>query len=227
MHLIDRPSPSQGARRGGATPDLVVIHHTAMDTAAAALDRLCDPGSEVSAHYLIGEDGTVWRLVAEDRRAWHAGAGAWGDVSDVNSRSIGIELANPGPLAGLPPFAAPQMAALEVLLADILARWAIPPERVIAHSDAAPGRKTDPGPKFDWQRLARSGLSVWPEPAAAAGDFWANAHRFGYRMAAGPGEAETLLAAFRLRFRPGQTGPVDDTDRALIADLAARFPADR
>jgi N-acetylmuramoyl-L-alanine amidase len=224
MRVEQAPSPGCGPRRGDARPDLVVIHHTGMATAAAALDRLRDPGSEVSAHYLIAEDGMVWRLVAEDRRAWHAGAGAWGAVTDVNSRSIGIELANPGPLAGLPPFAAPQMAALECLLADILARWAIPPERVIGHSDMAPGRKSDPGPKFDWRRLARAGLSVWPEPGGRPGDFWTHSHRFGYRVAAAPGSADALLAAFRMRFRPGATGPVDDTDRALIADLAARYP---
>lgn len=225
MHAIAAPSPNHGPRRGGAVADMVVLHHTGMNSAEAARDRLCDRDSGVSAHYLIGRDGTVWHLVAEDRRAWHAGAGAWGGIGDVNSRAIGIELDNPGPLAGLPPFAAPQMAALEALLADLLARWRIPPARVIAHSDMAPGRKTDPGPKFDWPRLARAGLSIWPEPGAEPGDFWADAFRFGYRIPAGPGSADTLLAAFRLRFRPGATGPVDPTDRALIADLAARFPA--
>ncbi len=224
MRTVDAPSPNQGPRRGGAEPDLVVLHHTGMASAAAALERLRDPAAAVSAHYLIGADGTVWQLVPEDRRAWHAGAGAWGGVTDVNSRSIGIELDNPGPLAGLPPFAAPQMAVLEALLADILARWAIPPERVIGHSDMAPGRKADPGPRFDWQRLARAGLSVWPEPGAADADFWVCAHRFGYRMAAVPGAAEALLSAFRLRFRPGAAGPVDAADRAMIADLAARYP---
>ncbi len=222
--VLDRPSPNHGLRRSGARPDMVVIHHTAMHTAEAALARLCAPEAEVSAHYLIGEDGCVWRLVDEAARAWHAGAGAWGGVGDVNSRSIGIELANPGPLAAFPPFPEPQMAALEVLLAGVLARWRIPPERVIAHSDLAPGRKADPGPKFDWRRLARAGLSVWPEAAAPGGAGFADlAERAGYPVAAAGEEA--ALAAFRLRFRPGTSGPVVAEDLALLAGLAAHWPA--
>jgi N-acetylmuramoyl-L-alanine amidase len=129
-----------------------------MATAEAACARLCDPAAEVSAHYLIAGDGALWALVPEDRRAWHAGAGEWGGAGDVNSRSIGIELANRGDH----PFAAAQMRALERLLPAIMTRWAIPPQGVIAHSDMAPGRKSDPGPRFDWQRLARAGLAVWP-----------------------------------------------------------------
>jgi len=131
-----------------------------MQTAQAALKTLCNPKTEVSAHYLIAEDGEVLSLVPEDLRAWHAGAGAWGSVTDVNSRSIGIELANPGNC----PFAAPQMDALEDLLAGIKTRWQIRPERVIGHSDMAPGRKIDPGARFDWLRLARAGFGVWPKP---------------------------------------------------------------
>jgi N-acetylmuramoyl-L-alanine amidase len=138
---------------------MVVIHYTAMESCAAALARLCDPAAEVSAHWLIAEDGRVMALVPEEMRAWHAGAGAWGGVGDVNSRSIGIELANDG----AQPFGAPQMAALERLLAGIMARWQVRPERVIGHSDMAPERKRDPGPRFDWRALARAGLSVWPE----------------------------------------------------------------
>ena len=217
---VEAPSPNFGPRRDGARPDIVVIHHTGMESAEAALARLCDASAEVSCHWLIAEDGRVWRLVDEALRAWHAGAGAWGDAGDVNSRSIGIELANPGPLAGFPPFPEPQMAALERLLAGILARWAISPARVIAHSDMAPGRKTDPGPKFDWRRLARSGLAVWPEPVAGAAPCWdafqAAAGRFGYP--AGP----DLLAAFRLRFRPHASGSLAAEDVALAEGLAAR-----
>lgn len=212
-------SPNFGERRGGAGPDLVVIHYTAMPTCAAARDRLCDPAAEVSAHYLISEAGAVEALVPEAARAWHAGAGAWGAVSDVNSRSIGIELANPGDA----PFPEPQMAALERLLAGIMARWSIPPERVIGHSDMAPGRKCDPGPRFDWRRLARAGLSVWPgaggDPAAP---LCRSFHAIGYPEA-GP---DTLLAAFRLRFRPWAAGPETAEDRALADDLARRFPVD-
>lgn len=126
-----------------------------MATAEAALARLCDPGSEVSAHYLISGQGEVWQLVAEEARAWHAGAGSWRGVSDLNSCSIGIELDN----NGATPFADPQMAALESLLHRVMRQWDILPEGVIAHSDLAPGRKMDPGPRFDWARLARQGLA--------------------------------------------------------------------
>lgn len=188
-----------------------------MPTCAEARDRLCDPVAEVSAHWLIAEDGAVEQLVDEAERAWHAGAGAWGGVTDVNSRSIGIELAN----SGVAPFPEPQMAALERLLRAVMARWAIPPEAVIAHSDMAPERKRDPGLRFDWQRLALQGLSIWPEPAQPV-DFMTSLRRIGYADAA----PEALLSAFRLRFRPWATGPEDETDRALAADLAARFPVD-
>lgn len=199
---------------------MIVLHYTAMQSARAALERLCDPDAEVSAHYLIGEDGHSWQMVEESQRAWHAGAGRWGDVCDVNSRSIGIELANRGDH----PFPEPQMAALEALIPGIMARWRVPPERVIGHSDMAPGRKCDPGPRFDWARLARAGSSVWPQ-AAEPGDFLRDLARFGYPV--GDVDPEVLLAAFRLRFRPGAEGAVDSTDRALAADLAARWPVQR
>ncbi len=219
-----RASPNFGARRMGALPDMIVLHYTAMQSAGAALERLCDPVAEVSAHYLICERGTLWQMVEEDQRAWHAGGGQWGAVTDTNSRSIGIELAN----TGAHPFPEPQMCALEGLVAGIMARWSIPPERVIAHSDMAPARKFDPGARFDWRRLALGGLSVWPghtEAEIGAGAFLAAAERFGYPLS-GAGDLETTLAAFRLRFRPRATGPLCAADMALIADLAHRFPVD-
>lgn len=149
------PSPNFGPRRDGLKPTLIVLHYTAMTSARAALERLCDPAAEVSAHYLIGPDGTLWQLVRECDRAWHAGAGAWRGQSDINSRSIGIELDNRGDH----PFGEPQMAALEALLESVMARWEIPAAGVIGHSDMAPGRKVDPGPRFDWARLERQGLA--------------------------------------------------------------------
>ena len=201
---------------------MVVLHYTAMDDAGRAGDWLCNPESEVSAHWLIGRDGTVVALVPEERRAWHAGAGGWGEVTDVNSRSIGIELDNDGSAE----FPEAQVAALERLLAGILRRWAIPPERVIGHSDMAPGRKIDPGPRFPWARLAEAGLAVMPE---VAGDADVDAERFardlariGYRAAV---DGETLLAAFRLRFRPAAEGPLDGADCAVAGAMAARWPA--
>jgi N-acetylmuramoyl-L-alanine amidase len=222
---ISYPSPNFGDRRDGLRPELVVLHYTAMPDAEAALDRLCAPEHEVSAHYLIARDGRLYRLVDEDKRAWHAGVGDWGGRGDVNSRSIGIELDN----CGNSPYAEPQISGLELLLSDILARWRIPPEGVIAHSDFAPTRKTDPGPRFDWRRLALQGLAVWPEPGAPGPDadeaaFLAAARTFGYPVAAG---LAPVLAALRARFRPWACGPLDEADMAAIADLAARYPVDR
>lgn len=199
-----------------------------MATAEAACERLCSPRFEVSAHYLIGRDGALHRLVGEDRRAWHAGAGSWGGQSDINSRSIGIELDNDG----ASPFSAPLLDRLEVLLADVLARWHIPPQSVIAHSDIAPMRKADPGRKFDWRRLALGGLSVWPATgeAAASGPegpsltaaFGAALGAIGYPEVA----AEARLDAFRQRFRPMAYGAITARDVAAAQDIAARFAVD-
>lgn len=208
-----RPSPNHGPRRNGARPELVVLHFTEMRDAASALDRLCDPAAEVSAHYLIARDGTLWQLVDERLRAWHAGAGRWQGRDDVNSRSIGIELDNDGHS----PFSAPLMHRLETLLPAILRRWAIPPAGVIAHSDMAPERKVDPGPRFDWQRLARQGLAIWPQgPGDPTIPLATSLDRIGYP----PAPDDLRLRAFRLRFRPGHTGPEDATDRALAAIVA-------
>jgi len=191
-----------------------------MQTVAEARARLCDPAYEVSAHWLIAEDGRAEALVHETQRAWHAGAGAWGGITDINSHSIGIELANRGDH----PFAARQMDGLETLLAGIMARWAIPAHRIIAHSDMAPTRKGDPGARFDWQRLARSGLSIWPNVAAPIdpNQFLPSARAFGY----GDAPAGAVLNAFRLRFRPWAQGILDGWDAALAQDLALRYPVD-
>lgn len=214
------PSPNHGERRGAVQPSFVVIHYTAMGSCHAARERLCDPAAEVSAHWLLSADGRAEQLVDEARRAWHAGAGAWRGVTDVNSHSIGIELAN----SGREPFSEPQMARLEELLGAMFARWPIVPEGVIGHSDMAPDRKADPGPRFDWRRLARQGLAVWPQ-RVAGGDpaqFFQDARRFGYPQV----EEALVLRAFRMRFRPWAEGPVDAVDAAMIADLARRFPVD-
>ena len=159
MSKTSFPSPNHGARLLGP-PDMIVIHYTGMDSCAAARARLCDPAAEVSAHYLIDLDGAVEQLVDEARRAWHAGVSDWRGETDVNSRSIGIEMVNRGHGPDYHPFPEPQMAALEALIGDIRARWTIPLENIVGHEDVAPGRKIDPGPKFDWVRLIRQNLAA-------------------------------------------------------------------
>jgi N-acetylmuramoyl-L-alanine amidase len=212
-------SPNFGPRRDGLKPELVVLHYTAMADCDAALRVLCTPEREVSAHYLIRRDGKVTGLVDEEMRAWHAGAGEWRGRGDVNSRSIGIELDNDG----ASPFAAPLMDALDALLPGILARWSIPPEGVIGHSCMAPDRKIDPGPRFDWQRLARRGLAVWPTGRGTVpvneARFRADATAFGFPDVA----PDLLLATVRLRFRPRATGPLDGRDCAIMAEMARRL----
>ncbi len=218
MEVIDRPASCFGERRSGAQIELVVIHYTAMETAEVALERLCGSEFEVSAHYLVGRDGSVFRMVCEDKRAWHAGAGSWAGRSDVNSRSIGIELDNDG----MSQFTEPLMEMLEVLLADILDRHVLPPKAVIGHSDMAPGRKSDPGRHFDWRRLAEKGLSVWPAPLPG-GNFIRDAAVFGYPVDAGE---SAILSAFRQRFNSNARGSLSEDDKALMAGLARGFPAE-
>lgn len=212
------PSPNHGERRGTQRPDLIVLHYTGMADAAAARARLCDPAAEVSAHWLLYEDGRAEALVPEDRRAWHAGAGSWRGRDDVNSHSIGIEIVNPGDR----PFPAAQMAGLEHLLRQIMARWNIGPAGVIGHSDMAPGRKFDPGGRFDWCRLAAAGLAIWPDGLATnvpVPCLDKSLDRIGYP----PAPNEVRLAAFRLRFRPGVHGPQTPSDRAIAARLGHQF----
>lgn len=218
MDIIDRPSPNFGERPVGASVSLVVLHYTAMEGCEDAMTRLCDPDCEVSAHYLIAADGALFRMVDEGKRAWHAGAGAWGGQDDVNSRSIGIELDNDGAT----PFTEDLMTTLHALLSDLLDRHDLPPKAVIGHSDMAPERKRDPGRHFDWSRLVASGLSIWPEPAIPT-DFLSDAARFGYPTE--KGEA-VVLEAFRQRFRPDATGPLSTADSAMMAGLARQYPAD-
>jgi N-acetylmuramoyl-L-alanine amidase len=161
--IIELSSPNHDARPSGVPVDMLVLHYTGMPTGAAALTRLRDASAKVSAHYVIEEDGRVLRLVPEARRAWHAGVACWRGHRDVNGRSIGIELVNPGHEHGYREFPRAQMAALEKLARAILARHPIPPRNVVGHSDVAPERKEDPGELFDWERLARAGIGAWPK----------------------------------------------------------------
>jgi N-acetylmuramoyl-L-alanine amidase len=162
------PSPNHGERVGGQKPDMIILHYTGMETAAAALDWLCREESQVSCHYFVHEDGRVDQLVAEDRRAWHAGKSVWKSETDINSRSIGIEIANAGHPGGLPDFPPAQIDAVVELCRNCGERWSIAPERVLAHSDVAPIRKVDPGEKFPWERLHSAGVGHWV-PAAPIG----------------------------------------------------------
>ena len=203
-------SPNFGPRKYGGVPSFVVIHYTAMATVEDAINRLCDPVYEVSAHYVIAKTGEVTQLVDDDMRAWHAGAGEWLGVTDINSWSIGIELDN----EGAAPFAEPLMRALELLLAQILNRFSIPPQNVLGHSDVAPGRKRDPGPKFDWARITRMGLTAQAgQQPGSLSSFRERAQALGYSAKA---DDIDLLTAVRHRWRPSATGPLAPEDIACL-----------
>ncbi len=212
----DRASPNHDPRPEGAAIDTLVLHYTGMETAGAALSRLTDPAAKVSAHYLIDEDGAILALVAEDRRAWHAGVSLWRGKDRLNDRSIGIELVNPGHEFGYRDFPPRQIDALCDLCRDILARHPIPPRNVVAHSDIAPTRKQDPGERFPWPALARLGIGLFP--AAAPVPHWGLAWtapalaRFGYDTA----DVHAALAAFQRHFRPKRVDGLPDRESAEI-----------
>lgn len=217
--MIDRPSPNFNERLLPVT--MVVVHYTGMESAAAALDRLADPAAEVSAHYVVAEDGVVVRMVDEANRAWHAGKSWWRGVTDVNSASVGIEIVNPGHEFGYRPFPEPQIAAVETLVGDIVRRHAVTPGNVVGHSDIAPARKDDPGELFDWPRLARAGLSD-RIPAARTDPNWTDAGfmaalaRYGYDVA----DAAAAVVAFQRHFRPKDlSGAIDGECRAILFSL--------
>lgn len=217
-----RPSPNFGPRAPGAAIDILLLHYTGMASAAAALDRLCDPASQVSCHWLVEEDGTVWKLVEEQHRAWHAGRSWWAGVSDINSRSIGVELVNPGHELGYRPFPLPQMTAFADLARAILARHAIPRCRVLGHSDVAPERKSDPGELFDWAWLADQGIGLWPAAAATVAIVPDQGlRRIGYRVE-GTDPDPAVIAAFQRHFLPHNlSGILDAETRGRISAVAA------
>ena len=159
-----RESPNHGERKAGMKPDMLVLHYTGMQYAEGAIRHLCEPSSEVSAHYVVLEDGRVIQCVAESRRAWHAGQSSWAGETDINSCSIGIEIANPGHDHGYPDFPRRQIAAVTALCRSIFIRHRIPAHRVLGHSDIAPSRKRDPGEKFPWKMLHDSGIGLWVKP---------------------------------------------------------------
>jgi len=252
LQLIDRLSPNFDTRTRAI--DLVVLHYTGMQDAETALARLTDPAPvagrypgpwqdnsaapdaplpRVSSHYVVDETGAIYRVVAEESRAWHAGVSSWEGEGDVNSRAIGIEIVNGGHDFDLPDFTDAQIDAVITLLRDILERWKLKPPRVVGHSDIAPERKLDPGEKFPWKRLADAGVSVWPEHVAmqlSGEDVIAHVQEqlaaFGYSVSVtGSMDAVTksALAAFQRRFRPERIdGAPDDETRYLLAALTGR-----
>lgn len=222
MTILELPSPNHGPRPDGASVRFLVLHYTGMQDAATALNRLTDPVSEVSAHYTVDEDGTVYAHVPEDRRAWHAGKSAWAGCRDINSFSIGVEIVNPGHDWGYRPFPPEQMAAVAELCRGITARHRIRPADVLGHSDVAPERKLDPGELFDWAGLAGQGGGLWPEITPA--DRWDSREplpvllqRYGYDAKAEP---ESVLMAFQRHFQPGRLGqPADGETLAILRAL--------
>ena len=230
------PSPNFGARRGVAKPDILLLHYTGMLSCERAIWWLANPQSHVSCHYVVDCDGRITQMVAEADRAWHAGAGSWLGHTDINSRSIGIEIHNPGHDMGYPEFPEAQMQAVAALSRDIVQRHAIPGPQVLAHSDIAPSRKIDPGEKFDWPALAASGVGHWvaPEPVDpfdlglgpdACEPEVAETQRqlaaYGYGIeATGVMDAATMivLRAFQRHFRPSRIdGRLDRSTRATLA----------
>lgn len=235
------PSPNHGARRGMA-PESIILHYTGMQSGAAALARLCDPGSEVSAHYFIDGQGNILQLVPEMRRAWHAGQSFWAGETDMNSASIGIELQNAGHEFGAPAYPDAQIAALIALCRDIAQRHAIKPERVLAHSDIAPGRKIDPGEHFPWGALAAAGVGHYVRPHPIGGDvpleigaggetveeLQQRLAAYGYDINASgryDKKTETVVAAFQRHFRPARVdGKADRSTVKTLRDLLAGMP---
>lgn len=235
------PSPNHGERRGPA-PDMLLLHYTGMQSAQTALDKLCAAGSEVSTHYFVFEDGRTVQCVPEERRAWHAGEATWAGETDINSCSIGIEIANGGHEWGYEDFPDPQIAAVIALARDIVGRNAIPSHRVLGHSDVAPARKRDPGEKFPWARLAAAGIGLWvpPEPftddragltigdsGPAVHDLQARLARYGYGIASSgtfDAHARDVVEAFQRHFRPARVDGIADasTTGTLAKLLAAR-----
>jgi N-acetylmuramoyl-L-alanine amidase len=235
------PSPNHGERRAGPL-DMIVLHYTGMPDADQALAWLCAEQSEVSAHYFVFEDGRIVQMVREDRRAWHAGAASWAGETDINSRSIGIEIANIGHDGSLPPFPDAQIDAVIDLCREISARHAIPAHRLLAHSDIAPGRKRDPGEAFAWARLAGEGIGHWVEPEPLGGGrFLAPGDEgepvaalqallalYGYGLEISgvfDGRTGHVVTAFQRHFRPAKVDGIADTSTlTTLHRLLAALP---
>jgi N-acetylmuramoyl-L-alanine amidase len=220
MDMIETPSPNFDDRRLPIT--MLVMHYTGMQDAVSAINWLANPAAKVSAHYVVTEDGTVVKMVEEDKRAWHAGRSYWRGITDVNSASIGIEIVNPGHEWGYVPFPAEQMASVARLATGIVQRYNIPRGNVVGHSDIAPSRKEDPGELFDWEMLAKLRLALprphvnLLDPEWTDGGFLIALERFGYDISDGP----AAIVAFQRRFRQENIdGIIDGETRAILLSL--------
>ena len=242
LDIFEHPSPNHGDRRGQKV-QAIILHYTGMPSTEGALDWLCNEASQVSSHYFVFEDGRIARLVPEDRRAWHAGRGTWANSDDLNSISVGIEIANPGHPGGSPAYPQAQIEAVIALCRDIAARHTITPSMVLAHSDIAPGRKIDPGEFFPWEALKRAGLGAWVAPAPivpgliiaqgargeAVSSLQQDLRAWGYGIAiSGDYDQATriVVEAFQRHFRPAHVDGVADvstreTLRALLDTYSA------
>ena len=235
------PSPNYGERNKGRAVDMIVLHYTGMPDVEGAIAQLCTPGTDVSAHYIVLEDGRIVQSVPEAKRAWHAGVSFWAGEEDINSCSIGIEIINRGHDWGYPDFPSRQIAAVIALCRGIMLRRKIPSHRVLAHSDVAPARKRDPGEKFPWHLLANSGVGHWVQPApivrgetlklGSIGDAVAGLQaalaKYGYNVPTHgkfDGPTMEVVAAFQRHFRPARVDGIADhstlsTLHALLASL--------
>jgi len=209
------PSPNHDERM--LATDILLLHYTGMTSTAAAIERLCDPAAKVSSHYAVDEHGKVLQLVQEARRAWHAGESSWEGVSDINSRSIGIEIANPGHSFGYPDFPQAQIAAVIALCRDVVTRHRIRADHVLAHSDVAPQRKMDPGEKFPWAELHNAGVGAWIAPSLI---------RPGVGLESGDSgpEIADLQAALRdYGYGIAATGVYDEVTQAVVTAFQRHF----
>jgi len=218
LEIIEAPSPNFGPRK--TPPHMLVLHYTGMRGGEAALARLRDPAAQVSAHYMVEEDGRIFRLVAEERRAWHAGKSFWRGETDVNSASIGVEIVNPGHEFGYRPFTEPQIAAVIELVGDIRSRWTIEDVDIVGHSDIAPDRKEDPGELFPWKRLFQAGHGLWIEPPPAPG------------APLSEGEESTAVFALqagftRLGYDSAPTGKFDSHTAAIVRAFQRHWRQER
>lgn len=245
LFITDCPSPNHEPRPAGVPIDMLILHYTGMRSGAAALERLCDVAAKVSSHYLIEEDGRIARLVPEERRAFHAGVSYWRGERDINSRSVGIELVNPGHEFGYRAFPKAQMDALIHLARGIMQRHGISPARVLGHSDVAPTRKSDPGELFDWRGLAHHGVGIWPPgvedeplpgpvvipsdvPCAAAADLQEKLAAYGYevpRTSAVDAATRIVITAFQRHFRPGRIDGLVDAETLTRLDALLSLSA--